>query len=102
MKAGEVLVAAHLQEGWEVVRGKANKVQVALPAAQRQVLQLQVNVPDASLAIGGVGGQVAPDALQILHLFLLLLRCDVFGLKVNELHQSASDVHPKPGECYIM
>ena len=97
-----MLVAAHLQEGRQVMRGEADEVQVARPAAQRQVLQLQVHVPDARFAIGGVGGQVAPDALQVLHLFLLLLGCDVFGLKVHQLHQSASNVHAKPGKCCNM
>lgn len=35
VEAGEVLVAAHLQEGWQVVRGEADEVQVPCPAAQR-------------------------------------------------------------------
>lgn len=93
-----MLVAAHLQERRQVVSGEADEVQVARPAAQRQVLQLQVHVPDARLPVGRVGGQVAADALQVLHLLLLLLCCDVFGLKVHQLHQGAPDVHPKPGE----
>lgn len=99
VEAGEVLIAAHLQEGRQVMRGEADEVQVACPAAQCQVLQLQVHVPDTRFAISGVGGQVAPDAFQVLHLFLLLLSCDVFGLKVHQFHQSASDVHSKPGKC---
>lgn len=102
VEAGEVLVAAHLQEGGQVMRGEADEVQVARPAAQRQVLQLQVHVPDARLTIGGVGGEVAADALQVLHLLLLLLCCDVFGLKVHQLHQGASNVHAKPGKCCKM
>lgn len=56
VKAGEVLVAAHLQEGRQVMRGEADEVQVACPAAQSQVLQLQVDIPDARFPIGGVGG----------------------------------------------
>lgn len=55
VEAGEVLVAAHLQEGRQVMRGEADEVQVACPAAQGQVLQLQVHIPDASFTIGGVG-----------------------------------------------
>lgn len=81
-----MLAAAHVQEGWQVVRGEADKVQVARPAAKRQVLQLQVNIPDACLAVGCVGSQVAADALQVLHFLLLLLSCDVFWLKVDQLH----------------
>lgn len=102
VQAGEVLVAAHLQESRQVVRGEADEVQVSRPAAQRQVLELQVHIPDARLAVGRVGGQVAADALQVLHLLLLLLSRDVFGLKVHQLHQGASNVHPKPGKsCKI-
>lgn len=93
-----MLVAAHLQEGRQVMRGEADEMQVARSAAQRQVLQLQVHVSDARLPVGGVGGQVVPDALQVLHLFLLLLCRDVFGLKVHQLHKGASNVHPKPGK----
>lgn len=98
VEAGEVLAAAHVEEGRQVVRGEADEVQVSRPAAQRQVLQLQVDVPDASLAIGRVGGQVTADALQVLHLLLLLLGCDVFGLKVHQLHQGSSNIHPEPGK----
>lgn len=98
VEAGEVLAAAHLQEGRQVVRGEADEVQVARPATQRQVVQLQVHVADARLAIGRVGSQVAADALQVLHLLLLLLGCDVFRLKVHQLHQGSSDIHPEPGK----
>lgn len=98
VEAGEVLVAGHLQEHRQVVRREADEVQVARPAAHGQVLQLQVHVPDAGLTVGRVGGQVPADALQVLHLLLLLLCCDIFGLKVHQLHQSPPDVHPKPRE----
>lgn len=98
VEAGEVLVAGHLQEHWQVVRREADEVQVACPAAHGQVLQLQVHVPDAGFTIGRVGGQVPADALQVLHLLLLLFCCDIFGLKVHQLHQSPPDVHPEPRE----
>lgn len=86
VEAGEVLITAHLQEGRQIMCGEADEVQIARPAAQGQVLQLQVHIPDASFPIGSVGGQVAADALEVLHLFLLFLCCDVFGLKVHQLH----------------
>lgn len=98
VEAGEVLVAGHLQEHWQVMCGEADEVQVALPATHGQVLQLQVHVPDACFTIGSVGGQVPADALQVLHLFLFLFCCDIFRLKVHQLHQSPPDVHPKPRE----
>lgn len=98
VEAGEVLAAPHVQEGWQVMSGEADKVQVARSAAQCQVLQLQVNIPDACLAIGRVGGQVAADALQILHFLLLLLGCDVFWLKIHQLHQGSSNIHTEPGK----
>lgn len=102
VEAGEVLVTDHLQEGRQVMRGEADKVQVASPAAQCQVWQLQVYIPDARFPISRVGGEVAPDALQVLHLLLLLFCCDVFGLKVHQLHQCSSNVHPKPRKCCII
>lgn len=102
MQAGEVLVAAHLQEDRQVMCGEADEVQVARPATHGQVLQLQVHIPDASGTVGCVGGQVAADAFEVLHLFLLLLCCDVFGLKIHQLHQCASNVHPKPWKCCII
>ena len=98
MEAGEVFVAAHLDEAVHGQSGEADEVQVAGAAADGQVAQLQVHVADARLAVGRVGGQVAADALQVLHLLLLLLRCDVFGLEIDQLHQRPTDVHAKPGE----
>ena len=98
MQAGEVLVADHLQEGGQVVGREADEVQVPRPAAQRQVLELQVDVADARLPVRRVGGQVSADALEVLHLLLLLLRRDVLRLEVDQLHQGAADVHPEPGE----
>lgn len=56
VKAGEVFVAAHLQEGRQVMCGEADEVQVAGPAAQCQVLQLQVYIPDTRFPISRVGG----------------------------------------------
>lgn len=56
VQAGEVLVTAHLDEAVHVVSGKADEVQVAFAATHYQVLQLQVHVTDARVAIGHVGG----------------------------------------------
>lgn len=98
VEAGEVLVAGHLQEHWQVLRREADEVQVARPATHGQVLQLQVHVPDARFTVGSVGGQVPADALQVLHLLLFLFCCDIFWLEVHQLHQSPPDVHSEPGE----
>lgn len=98
VQAGEVLVTPHLDEAVHIVCGKPDEVQVALAATHDQILQLQVYIADARVAVGHIGGQVAADALQALHFLLLLFRCDVLRFKVDQLHQSASNIHAKPRE----
>lgn len=96
MQAREVLVSAHLDKAVHVLRGEADEVQVAFAATHGEVLELQVHIADTRVAIGHVGGQVAADALQALDFLLLLLGCDVLGLKVNQLYQGASNIHAEP------
>lgn len=54
MQTGEVLISAHLQEGRQLVRGKANEVQTALAAPKGEVSQLQVDISNTCFAVGGV------------------------------------------------
>lgn len=55
VEAGEVLVAGHLQEDWQVMCREADEVQVARPATKSQFLQFQMHVPDAHFTISSVG-----------------------------------------------
>lgn len=100
VQTGEMLVSTHLQEGRQLVRGKADEVQVALVAPKGEVRELQVNISYTCFAISGVWGEVAADAFQTLHLLLFLFCCNVFGLKVDQLHQCATNVHAKPWESW--
>lgn len=98
MQAGEMLVSAHLQESWELLGGKANKVQAAPAPPQSQVPQFQVHISNARFAVGCARGQVMADTFQTFHLLLLFFCCDVFGLKIHQLYQSTTYIHAKPWE----
>lgn len=100
VEAGEVLLAAHLDEHVHGTGGKANEVQVPFPPAHGQVLQLQVDVADPSFAIGSVRSQILPDALQVLHFFLFFFCCDILWFKVDQLNQGSANIHTKPRECW--
>lgn len=99
MKAGEVLVAAHLDEHVHSAGGEADEVQVPSAPAHRQVFQFQVDVSDPSFAIGSVRSQILPDALQVLYFFLFFFCRDILRFKVNQLNQRSADIHTKPWEC---
>lgn len=56
VQAREVLITTHLDKAVHVVCGKADEVKVALAATHDQVLQLQVYITDARIAVGHVRG----------------------------------------------
>lgn len=86
VEAGEVLLAAHLDEPVHCATGKADEVQVSLPSTHGQVFQFQVDISDPGFPIGSVRSQILPDALQVLHFFLLLFSCNILGFKVDQLN----------------
>lgn len=96
METGEVLVSAHLQEGGQLMRGKADEVQIALATPKSEIRELQVDISNTCFTVSSVRGEVATDAFQALHLLQFFLCCNVFGLEVQQLYQCATYVHAKP------
>lgn len=72
----------------------------SLAPTHGQVFQFQVDVSDPSFAIGSIRSQILPDALQVLHFFLLFFCCDILWFKVNQLNQGSANIHTKPRECW--
>lgn len=62
VEAGEVLLAAHLDEPVHGTAGKADEVQVPFAPTHGQVFQFQVDVSDSSFAISSIRSQILPDA----------------------------------------
>lgn len=100
VKAGEVLLAAHLDEHVHGTGGEADEVQVPFAPTHGEVFQFQMDVSDPSFAIGSVRSQILPDALQVLHFFLLFFCRDILRFKVNQLNQGSTNIHAKPRECW--
>lgn len=98
VKAGEVLLAAHLDEPVHSAAGEADEVQVPFAPTHGQVLQFQVDVSDACFPISSVRSQIFPDALQVLHFLLFLFSCDILRFKVDQFNQRSTDIHAEPRE----
>ena len=98
VQAGEVLLAAHLDEPVHRAAGKADEMQVPLPPTHGQVFQFQVHVSDPGFPISCVRSQILPDALQVLHFLLLLFSCNILRFKVDQFNQRPTDIHAEPRE----
>lgn len=99
VKAGEVLLAAHLNEPVHSTAGKADEVQVPFAPTHGQVFQFQVDISDPGFPISSIRSQILPDALQVLHFLLFLFSCNILRFKVNQFNQRSTDIHAKPREC---
>lgn len=99
VKAGEVLLAAHLNERVHSTAGEADEMQVPFAPTHGQVFQFQVDIPDPSFPISSIRSQILPDALQVLHFLLFLFGCNILRFEVDQFNQRATDIHAKPREC---
>lgn len=98
VEAGEVLLAAHLNEPVHGTAGEADEVQVPFAPTHGQVFQFQVDISDSSFPIGSIRSQILPDALQVLHFLLFLFGCNILWFKVDQLNQSSTNIHAEPWE----